>query len=139
MSSGLFADVKTRTILVRSSLEPSPRITFSGLALYRRAMVTFRSLIDACAFIGYRFESIAAASIASRAAGPGPRGFSLLLMRMRFRPVAICCSKSSNAPGNASAAHASRPRAAINAADNLWDVFREDGNKKRVLDTEIFE
>ena len=26
----------------------------------------------------------------------------------------------------------------INAADNLWDIFPESGNKKRTLDVEIF-
>src|SRR5260221_9647314 len=103
-----------RTALESSSQDPEPRATFSGRTPCRRAIVSRRSATEGRAFVGYRPASGKARTNASTAAGPGPSGFSLLLIRISAGSLDAAMSPGGE-PGRASAA--SRPRAAIRVAE----------------------
>src|SRR5207247_124047 len=104
-------EVQRRTAVESSSQDPEPRATFSGRTPCRRAMVSRRSATEGRALVGYRPASGKARTNASTAAGPGPSGFSLLLIL-----ISAGSPDTAASPGGDPARAASRPRAAIRAA-----------------------
>src|SRR6266496_3946421 len=74
-------------------------------------MVSRRSATEGRALVGYRPASGKARTNASTAAGPGPSGFSLLLIL-----ISAGSADTAASPGGDPARAASRPRAAIRAA-----------------------